>query len=75
MPVFELALLRWRKSSACDPSECIEVVNWGDRVLIRDSKDKAGPVLSVQLQVWHAFIGDVTSRTRYGATIEDDHGE
>ena len=75
MPAFEPVGLRWRKSSACDPSECVEVANWSDRVLIRDSKDKAGPVLSVRFHDWHAFIRDVASRFSDGAAIEDDHGE
>jgi Domain of unknown function (DUF397) len=62
MPVFEPAELIWRKSSPCDPSECIEVANWGDRVLIRDSKDMAGSILDVRLNDWHTFIRDVTTR-------------
>jgi hypothetical protein len=51
------------------------VANWGDRVLIRDSKDKAGPVLSVRFHDWRAFIRDVASGSAAGAAIEDGHGE
>lgn len=62
MPAFDSAELKWRKSSACDPSECVEVASCGDYVLIRDSDDGAGPILEVRLHQWRAFIHDLNSR-------------
>jgi hypothetical protein len=61
MPAFEPAGLRWHKSSASDPGECIEAAACRDFVLIRDSKDRAGPVLRVSLDGWRAFLRDAVS--------------
>jgi hypothetical protein len=70
MLAFEPAELRWHKSSASDPSECIEVAACGDGdfVLIRDSKDRAGPVLQVSLDGWRAFLRDAGSRLGLGVS-------
>lgn len=54
--MFEPTGLRWHKSVTCNPSECIEVAVCGDHVLIRDSSDRMGPVLDIQLESWRAFI-------------------
>jgi hypothetical protein len=61
MPTVESAELRWRKSSVCDPSECLEVAHQGDRILIRDSANSSGPVLDVHRDQWRTFVGSVTS--------------
>lgn len=48
----------WRKSSACLPSECVEVSATAGYVLIRDSADKSGGlVLALSRTQWHAFTG------------------
>lgn len=39
--------------------ECIEVAVGPDAVLIRDSKDQRGPVLSVAPAAWHGFVSMV----------------
>ena len=50
----------WRKSSACLPSDCVEVTSIGGHVLIRDSADKAGGhVLMFRSGQWSAFIRHV----------------
>ncbi len=52
----------WAKSSYSDPNggNCIEARQPGaDTVQVRDSKDPAGPVLSVSSQCWHAFTAAV----------------
>jgi Domain of unknown function (DUF397) len=64
--VVEPTDLTWRKSSACDPSECVEVAGHGDRVLIRDSTATAGPVLEVSRHTWQAFIQDVRHDVEHG---------
>lgn len=49
---------RWRKSSRSNSngSECVEVAdNLPGRVLVRDSKDPAGPVLTFTSATWHRF--------------------
>jgi hypothetical protein len=46
---------QWIRSSVCDSSACIEVSFSPDDVLIRDSKDPAGPLLRFDLDEWQAF--------------------
>ncbi|MBQ1022834.1 MULTISPECIES: DUF397 domain-containing protein [unclassified Micromonospora] len=45
----------WRKSSYSDDGNCVEVANTTKPVLVRDSKNIAGPVLRFQPEQWHAF--------------------
>lgn len=50
---------RWRKASRSNSngSECVEVAdNLPGRVLVRDSKDTAGPVLAFSPTAWAAFV-------------------
>ncbi|WP_083972645.1 DUF397 domain-containing protein [Actinoplanes awajinensis] len=52
----------WRKSSySVANSACVEVAFSDDRdvVLVRDSKNPAGPVLAYGADVWRSFIEDV----------------
>jgi hypothetical protein len=52
--------LAWRKSSHSGGSDqCVEVVRDGDHMLVRDSKDPAGPVLSYTEGEWRAFVAGV----------------
>ena len=48
----------WRKSSysGANGGECIEVVTIAETVLVRDSRDKSGDVLSVPASAWRAFV-------------------
>jgi hypothetical protein len=48
----------WTKSSRSgNNGACVEVMNTGDAVRIRDTKDNGnGPVLSFTAQEWTAFI-------------------
>jgi hypothetical protein len=49
----------WRKSSRSGSAEqnCVEVGSTtGGTVLVRDSKDRRGPVLAVESESWHAFV-------------------
>ncbi|MEE6261299.1 DUF397 domain-containing protein [Plantactinospora sonchi] len=50
----------WRKStrSSSNQGNCVEVAdNLPGRVLVRDSKDQAGPVLSFGPAAWRSFVG------------------
>jgi Domain of unknown function (DUF397) len=53
----------WRKSSysASNGGECIEVSSSHGRVLVRDTKDKEGPMLQVRSAVWHRFAESIKS--------------
>ncbi|RLL66271.1 DUF397 domain-containing protein [Streptomyces sp. Z26] len=48
----------WFKSShsSGEGGECVEVAAGGGGVLVRDSKNSAGPVLSVHPDGWTAFL-------------------
>lgn len=49
----------WRKSSRSNQSggNCVEMAgNLPDRVLVRDSKDVSGPMLSFEACAWRAFV-------------------
>jgi hypothetical protein len=49
----------WRTSSLCDLNGCVEVAILQDRVVVRDAKDRAGPVLVFTASEWAAFVGGV----------------
>jgi hypothetical protein len=56
---------RWRKASRSNASggDCVEVAgNLSDRVLVRDSKDVAGPVLTFTPAAWRSFVSTTTGR-------------
>jgi hypothetical protein len=48
--------LRWRSSSFCTNSSCVEVCFTKDGVLVRDSKNPQGRVLAFTRAVWRDFI-------------------
>jgi hypothetical protein len=55
----DLSNARWRKSSRSGTSggDCVEVAaNLPGTVVIRDSKDPAGPVLAVDPAAWRSFL-------------------
>jgi len=50
----------WRTSSYTGGSgDCVEVAAATSTVLIRDTKDREGPVLAVPATAWRAFLADV----------------
>ena len=50
----------WRKSSFSDNGgNCAEVASSGDRVMVRDTKDRAGVVLRFSPEAWRRFAGRV----------------
>ena len=51
--------LRWVKSSYSSTGNCVEVARQPGRVLIRDTKDQSGPVLSISAMAWRRFTGQV----------------
>jgi hypothetical protein len=56
----EESRIAWRKSSASDTGNCVQVAVGSGRVLIRDSSDRDGTVLRFPLAAWSAF----TAHTR-----------
>jgi hypothetical protein len=51
--------LTWRKSTASDPAQCVEVAKAGGTVLVRDSKNPQGPKLALTNGEWEAFLRGV----------------
>ena len=50
----------WRTSSySGNGGACVEVAAAPDGVLVRDSKDLAGPTLAVTTAQWRAFLATV----------------
>jgi uncharacterized protein DUF397 len=55
----DLTTAPWRTSSLCDLNGCVEVAILDDQVVVRDAKDRAGPVLVFSTSEWRAFVGGV----------------
>jgi hypothetical protein len=56
--------LAWRKSSYSDSQgqdDCVEVA-FGGTVAVRDSKNPAGPILTVAPVAWQAFLSVPSGR-------------
>ena len=51
----------WRKSSYSGGSggDCVEVADDTRRILVRDTKDRSGPVLRFTPDVWRRFAARV----------------
>ncbi|GAA0476446.1 hypothetical protein Ade02nite_42910 [Paractinoplanes deccanensis] len=49
----------WRTSSRSSGGACVEVKATEDEVLVRDSKDRGGPVLRFDHDTFRAFIADL----------------
>lgn len=47
----------WRKSSwSVGDGHCIEIAIMDSTVLIRDSKDRKGPILTLSVAAWHSLV-------------------
>lgn len=50
----------WSKSSYSTAlGQCVEVTSRNGDVLVRDSKDLDGPVLSFTQETWESFLADI----------------
>ncbi|QUQ68249.1 DUF397 domain-containing protein [Kutzneria sp. CA-103260] len=46
----------WRKSSKSPSQQCVEIAHDQGDVLVRDSKQRSGPVLRFPAEVFLAFV-------------------
>ena len=53
------ASIQWRKSTLSTTNGCVEVAVVGDRIAVRDSKQRGGPVLEFTATEWAAFLAGV----------------
>lgn len=53
----ELSHAAWRKSTRSGTNSCVEVGLADDQIVVRDSKDRQGPVLMFTAHEWEAFLG------------------
>jgi Domain of unknown function (DUF397). len=53
------ASITWIKSRRCESNACVEVAFTGDAVLVRNSTEKASPVLRFTTAEWVAFVAGV----------------
>ncbi len=52
--------LNWRKASySASNGGCVEVAGHGSRVLVRDTRDRTGPVLRFSSAAWRVFADRV----------------
>jgi len=60
----EGADLKWRTASYSSNGggECVEVAGRRNRVLVRDTRDRSGPVLWFSPAAWRRFAGQVKTR-------------
>jgi Domain of unknown function (DUF397) len=64
--------LTWVKSRYSSTGNCVEVAGQPGRVLIRDTKDQSGPVLSISAEAWRRFTAQVKhslAATSAGAAV------
>jgi hypothetical protein len=49
----------WRKSSysGTNGGDCVEAADMGDRILVRDTTDRGGVVLSISPDAWLRLTG------------------
>jgi hypothetical protein len=52
----DLSVLKWRKSSTCYESGCVEVAACSGAVVVRDSRDARKLVLSFSCSDWDMFL-------------------
>jgi Domain of unknown function (DUF397) len=67
---YEGSTIVWRKSRSSNSGGCVEVAFPEGSVLIRDSKNKTGPLLSVSPVAWAAFL--IRARNSEFDLIEPD---
>jgi Domain of unknown function (DUF397) len=56
MAAQEMPEAGWRKSTHSNINGCVEVALLGNKVAVRNSKDRGGPVVMFTATEWDAFL-------------------
>jgi hypothetical protein len=56
MTYTDLDEIKWRTSTASNGTNCVEVAFTDQAVLVRDSTNRSGAVLSLTPSTWRAFM-------------------
>ncbi|MGB6577510.1 MAG: DUF397 domain-containing protein [Streptosporangiaceae bacterium] len=51
--------LVWRRSSACESGACVEVATTDDAVMVRNSANPGGMVVTLRHEEWQEFLAGV----------------
>ncbi|MGW7258552.1 DUF397 domain-containing protein [Streptomyces sp. NPDC054834] len=62
----DLLGLDWRKSSACDPVECVEVALTDGGVRVRESHRPKGHIVAFEAPAWREFLRALCGTTLGG---------
>jgi hypothetical protein len=65
MTIFDFTIsesLKWIKSTYSAQGNCVGVADQAGRVLVRDTKDRTGPMLSVSVDAWRKFADQMKDR-------------
>jgi hypothetical protein len=54
-----MAEFSWRTAAACNGDHCVRVASAGDQIVIGDSKNPRGPVLTYSRDEWNAFVDGI----------------
>ena len=53
----DLSGLEWRKASrSAADGACVEVAHMDAAIVVRDSQERTGPILSFGVTSWHVFL-------------------
>jgi hypothetical protein len=52
----EYGNLAWRKSTASNSGNCVEIAIGRESVYVRSARDRSGPVLTFRHHEWAAFL-------------------
>ena len=56
--------LKWIKSSYSSTGNCVEVASQADGLVVRDTKDRTGPVLAFSTASWRRFADRLKADAR-----------
>jgi len=64
----------WRRSRRCEAGACVEVSGDQDKVLIRDSKDPDGPVLTFTAGFWEWLLERLAAGETVSTIVPENGG-